>query len=353
MKTKEKKLGQLATHRGARHKAVPGARPTQGGRLSTTPTGRSLDSAKIDAAYVGFHKTFADRRRALSMASPLARRLGIVVKTDNVLDRNVWLSKRPKMRRWIGDKVLYKFRGESHPIQTDPHEASVQVPKIDIKNDKLGLYKDEIAAMGDAYEEAINDLYFALLAAGIAGTSLGTTFDGQNLVDTDHTALSAGGTAQSNKVTGALSTTTFDQAMSKYLGFLDENGMPMNLAGRRMNLVVGPANRQLARTILDQNVKATGESNIDAGDANLIVTPWLTARTTQVNGTSVTITGTEWALIPDNSSSIIIHEKTQDEFLSVEDGEFVFRTGNFLYGVEAEFGGGYGLWQEIVGGPGA
>ena len=47
----------------------------------------------------------------------------------------------------------------------------------------------------------------------------------------------------------------------------------------------------------------------------------------------------EWALIPEGSTSVIVHKKRGPEFLSVEDGEFVFRTAKFLYGIEAEFRG--------------
>jgi phage major head subunit gpT-like protein len=313
------------------------------------PGGRSLDASKAEAAYVGYHKTFVNR---LMNATPIARRLATFVETDNLVDRQVWLTKTPKMRRWVGDKVLHKLRTESHPIVTQPHEASVEIPKKDIQNDKLGLYMPAINSMADAYGWALDEMVIVALAAGVQGIALGATYDGQNLIDTDHTALSGGGTAQSNKVTGALSATTYNLAWTRFLGIVDENGVPVNVAGRRMKLVVGPANREVARDIIDQQAQANGETNMDRGTADLIVTPWLTARTVVVNGVSVTLTGLEWFLIPEDSSAIIVHVKQTPIFLSVEEGEFTFRTGLYLYGIEAEFGFAYGLWQEIVGGPG-
>jgi phage major head subunit gpT-like protein len=337
-------IGKLATRRAS-------GRNVNGGRLSGgTPGGKSLDAAKIETAYVGYRTLF---HRRLMNAPSVARRIASFAQTDNVLDRQLWLTKTPKMRRWLGDKTLHKLRGESHPIPTWLHEASVQVPKQDIINDRLSLYSSSISGMADAYGWAIDDMVCAALAAGVAGTSLGTTYDGQNLIDTDHTVLSVGGTAQSNKVTGALSATTYNQAWTKLLSLKDENGFPINVAGRRMNLLVGPANREAARAIINPEAAASGADNLDQGTANLIVTPWLTARTTEVNGVSVTLTGLEWFLLPDDSSAIIVHEKQQPDFMSVEDGEFVFRTGNYLYGIEAEFGFAYGLWQEVAGGPGS
>lgn len=312
--------------------------------------GRSLDAAKIEAAYVGFHKTFQDR---IGKAASVYKQVATVVETDQLVDRQVWLTGSPKMRQWVGDKTLSKLRAESHPITTEPYEASLEVPKHDILNDKLGLYRPKINGLADAYDWALDELVMTMLAAGVAGTALGTTYDGQNLIDTDHTALSAGGAAQSNKVTGALTAAVFNTAWARYLAFQDENGVPVNAAGRRMRLVVGPAWREVARAILSQEFQAGGAQNMDKGTADLIVTPWLSARTVTVKGVSVTLTGTEWFLLPEESTAVICHLKRGPEFLAVEAGEFAFRTGKYLYGIEAEFGAAYGLWQEVVGGPGA
>lgn len=300
-----------------------------------TQGGRSLDSAKIEAAYAGFFTAFQNR---LKQTTPMYTRLATVIDTDNVVDTQLWLSQVPKMRKWIGPKQLNKLRGESHPIRTEPYETSVEVPKHDILNDRLGLYRERIGQMGDSYGWALDDLVVQMLVAGVAGTSLGATYDGQNLIDTDHTALSVGGTAQSNHVAGALSSTTYNLAWRRFLEIKDENGNPVASPGRRMTLLVGPANRELARGILGPDFGAGGARNLDYQTADLMVHP--------------RITGTQWFLVPEGSSAVLLHVKRGPEFLSVEEGEFVFRTAKFLYGIEAEFGAGYGLWQEIVGGPG-
>lgn len=312
--------------------------------------GRSPDAAKIEAAYVGFRTLLHNR---LKKVDSIASRIATIIETDNVLDRQIWLQNVPKMKLWLGDKTLSMLRGESLPVVTRPHEASIVVPKNDILNDRLGLYRGRINDMGDAYSWALDELAIVMIAAGIAGVTLGTTYDGQNLVDTDHTALSSGGVAQSNKVTGAFSSTVYGTAWRRFLEIQDENGVPQNIASRPMILLVGPANRDVARAIIQQDIAASGARNIDASTAELIVSPWITAGTRNVLGTNVTLTGLEWALIPRESTSIIIHVKRTPEFLAVEDGEFPFRTGKYLYGIEAEFGAAYGLWQEIVGGPGS
>lgn len=298
--------------------------------------GQSLDASKIEAAYTGYETTFNDR---LQKADPIYTRLATVVETDNVVDVQLWLSQNPTMREWIGPKAAFKYRGESHSIRTKPHEATVEVPKGDILNDRLGLYKRRISGLADSYVDALDDLFVDMLVAGVAGSSLGTTYDGQNLIDTDHTVLSVGGTAQSNKVTGAFDATVYQTAWQRFLSMRDEFDRPIRVKPKY--LLHGYQNRNAVRTLLEQDFKANGERNIEVGTVIPVMSP--------------RITGTEWFLLPENSSAVLIHVKRSAEFYAVDDpnDSWVFQNGKFLYGIEAEFGAAYGMWQEVVGGPGA
>ena len=313
--------------------------------------GTSPDAAKIEAAYVGFRTEFNNR---LQRVDSIARSIATIVQTDNLLDRQLWMNSIPKMRLWIGDKTLSMLRGESLPVVTRPHEASILVPKHDILNDRYGMYKERIGQMTDAYSWALDELVITMLCAGLQGTALGSTYDGQNLIDTDHTATSSSGNvAQTNRINGAFSATVYQQAFSAFMKVTDENGIPLNLSGKRMRLIHGPDNRNAVRLVLAQQTGVTGSQNLDYASADPVVVPWIVAGTRTVLGTTITLTGLEWFLLPEKSSAIIVHEKRGPEFLSVEEGEFAFRTGKYLYGIEAEFGAAYGLWQEVVGGPGS
>lgn len=312
--------------------------------------GSSPDAAKIEAAYIGFGTMLANR---LQQGARIWDLLVTPAYTDNLLNRELWLNSIPNMRMWEGNKVLNQLTAESLPIVTRPHENSIVIPKGDIINDRYGLYTGKINSLGDSYNWALDDLVISMLCAGISGTSLGTTYDGQNLIDTDHTTLSAGGTAQSNKVTGAFTAAVYQSAVDAFLKFKNENGVPVNLGKPNWILLHGPANRVAVRTVLQQQIGAGLIQNLDAGTATPLCTPWITSRTTKVLGTSVTITGLEWFLIPANSTAVILQIKRNPEFMSVENGELAFMSGKYLYGIEAEFGAAYGLWQEVVGGPGS
>ena len=318
--------------------------------------GSSPDAAKIMAASIAFGTALNNR---LKRPDVLHTRFAKMLRTNKLLNRELWLDNVPKMRLWEGDKVLTMLRGESLSIVTRPHEASITVPKGDIINDELGLYTDKINQLGDSYLWHLDELFVAMLIAGLQGTALGTTYDGQNLIDTDHTFLGNGtGATYSNKVTGAFSATTYQSAYNLFLSMKDENGLPISpVAGRNLYLLHGPANRNAVRTVLQQeNIVGQTQTNLDKGTAVPVCSEWITSGAVySAFGTSVTLTGLEWFLIPEGSTAIMIQIKRDPEFLAVDrgDDEFTFRTGKLLYGIESEDGAAYGMPQEIVGGPGA
>lgn len=318
--------------------------------------GQSPDGTKVDVASVGFGTRLANR---LMQYDPIYPRIATVVQTDKLLNREIWLNAVANMHLWEGPRQINRISAESLPIVTRPHSNAIAISRSDIINDQLGLYSPMVDKLADTYPFALDDLVITMLCAGVAGTALGTTYDGQNLIDTDHTFRSAdtGVSAfqYSNKVTGAFNAAVFQTAMNLFMTLRNEYGRPVHTNGPYY-LVHGPANRVAVRTVLQQDTATiagvTLAQNLDKGLAIPLLTPLIAARTTKVLGTSVTLTGTEWFLIPANSSAVILQIKRAVEAMSVEEGYQVFLEGLYYYGIDAEFGAAYGLPQEIVGGPG-
>lgn len=333
------------------------------GSLDTVNTairigGSSPDAPKVEIAYQSFGTRLNNRFASYESYYP---KISTVVQTNQLLNREIWLNAVPKMRVWEGPKFIGRISAENLPIVTRPHEVSMALSKSDILNDNLGIYAPKVDQLAERYPQALDDLAITMLCAGVAGSALGTTYDGQNLIDTDHTFRSADtGIAAfqySNKVTGAFSASVFQSACNLYYSLKNEQGIPVNIGSGPMMLLHGPANRVAVRNVLALDTAAIGgfvlPQNLDKGMAIPVMCPWIQARTTSVLGTSVTLTGLEWFLMPMNSTAVILQIKRAAEFLSVEEGYQVFMDGTYYYGLEAEFGAAYGLPQEIVGGPGS
>lgn len=319
--------------------------------------GQSPDGTKVDIASVGFGTRLNDRLRQYA---PLYTMLATVVMTDKLLNREIWLNAVPNMSLWEGPRSIARISAENLPIVTRPHQNAIAISRSDILNDQLGLYAPMVDKLADTYPFALDDLFIAMLCAGVAGTSMGTTYDGQNLIDTDHTFRSkdSGISAfqYSNKVTGAFSAAVFQSAWNLFLSLRNEYGRPVHVGQGPFYLLHGPSNRVAVRNVLQLDTASIGgfvlPQNLDKGMAIPVCTPLIAARTTNVLGTSITLTGTEWFLIPAGSSAVILHIKRAIESMSVEDGYQVFMEQLYYYGIDAEFGAAYGLPQEIVGGPG-
>lgn len=335
--------------------------PAAGGALADTTVntgirigGTSPDEQKVEIAYVGFNTRLNNR---LKTYESFFERLATVVDSPNLIDRSIWLNAVPTMRMWLGPKVIERISAENQPIVTRPHEVSIAIGKGTIMNDQLGLYGGLVDQLAQSYPNALDDMVVTFLCAGIQGTSLGATYDGQNLIDTDHTFRSSDtGVAAfqySNKVTGAFSASVYQTAVNLYHTLKNERGVPVNVGKGPMMLVHGPANRIPVRNVLKQDIAAGLVQNLDKDTAIPVEVPWIQARTTRVLGTSVTLTGLEWFLMPQGSSAVILQRKRAAELMSVEEGYQVFMDGTYYYGLEAEFGAAYGLPQEIVGGPGS
>lgn len=335
------------------------------GRLADTTVntgirigGTSPDVQKVETASVAFGTMLNNRLQSYPSFYP---RIATVVQTPVLLNREIWLNAVPKMTMWLGPKTISKVSAENLPIVTRPHEVSMAIPKGDIQNDMLGIYAPKVGELAQRYPQALDDLAITMLCAGVAGVALGTTYDGQNLIDTDHTFRSAdAGVAAfqySNRVGGAFSASVFQSAVNLFYSLKNEQGIPVNVGSGPMMLLHGPANRVAVRNVLQADTASIGgfvlPQNLDKMTAIPVMCPWISARTTSVLGTSVTLTGLEWFLMPMNSSAVIIQIKRAAEFLSVEEGYQVFMDGLYYYGLEAEFGAAYGLPQEIVGGPGS
>lgn len=343
----------------------PDSREAPGGQLADTtvntgirPGGQSPDGTKVDVASVGFGTRLNNRLMTYPAFYP---QISTVVMTDKLLNREIWLNAIPSMHMWLGPKQISRISAENLPIVTRPHENSIAISKSDIINDQLGLYAPKIDELAETYPQALDDLVITMLAAGVQGTSLGATYDGQNLIDTDHTFRSADAGVSafqySNKVTGAFSASVFQTAWNLFLSLKNEYGRPVMIGRGPFYLLHGPSNRVAVRNVLKLDTATIGgfvlPQNLDKGMAIPIECPWISARTTKVLGTSVTLTGLEWFLMPSNSSAVILQIKRAAEALSVEEGYQVFMEGVYYYGLEAEFGAAYGLPQEIVGGPGS
>jgi len=140
-----------------------------------------VTAAAVAALQVGFKKNF---QSAFDATRPDAdyTKVATTITSTSKSETYGWLGKFPKMREWVGDRVIKDMEGFGYAIVNKDFEATVGVSKTDIEDDNLGHYAPLFQSMGQSAAEQPDDLTFGLLGNG--RTEL--CFDGQYFFDTDH-----------------------------------------------------------------------------------------------------------------------------------------------------------------------
>lgn len=138
-----------------------------------------ITNALITALFQGFRGEF---QAALTATPTDWQKVATPVPSSTAGNTYGWLGQFPKLREWIGARVVKDMQADAYQILNKTFEATVGVKRTDIEDDNLGIYRPLFAEMGRAAASHPDELIFALLAAG--GSTL--CYDGQNFFDTDH-----------------------------------------------------------------------------------------------------------------------------------------------------------------------
>ena len=149
-----------------------------------------VTAASVAALQIGFKKSFQDAFNATRPTSDYTK-VATVVNSTSKSETYGWLGKFPKMREWVGDRVIKEMEAFGYTIVNKDFEATIGVDRNDIEDDNLGVYAPLFAEMGLSAAQQPDDLVFSLLKAGAATTC----YDGQYFFDNDHPSFDETGAA--------------------------------------------------------------------------------------------------------------------------------------------------------------
>ncbi|MCL7804719.1 Mu-like prophage major head subunit gpT family protein [Pasteurella multocida] len=112
----------------------------------------------------------------------------------------------PKMKEWVSKRQIKNMQAQGTSIKNKTFEATVQVPRTNVEDDQVGLFRPMVQQAGQSAAELPDDEVFALLKKGESTLC----YDGQNFFDTDHPCYAevdgtGVNTQQSNLTTGSSS----------------------------------------------------------------------------------------------------------------------------------------------------
>lgn len=252
-----------------------------------------------------------------------------------------WLSRFPKMREWIGDKVIKSLAAFHYTIRNKDWEATVEVDRNDIEDDQLMGYALQAKGAGQSAAELPADIVAALISNGFTNLC----YDGQMFFDTDHLVA---GKSVSNRGTKKLKVGSLAEAKASYgaartamRSLKDDEGASLKI--RPNLLVVPPALEDDANYLMTAEKFPDGTPNPYRNTAEVLVMPELSS-------------DSAWFLFDTTKpvKPLIYQLRKKPVFVEQMDynSDNVFKRKKFLFGAEARCNGGYGFWQMAFGSDG-
>jgi phage major head subunit gpT-like protein len=275
----------------------------------------------------------------------------MLFQSDQESETYKWLGQAPAMREWVGGRHAKGFRENGIVIANKKFEATLEVPVDWLRRDKTGQLMVRIDELAGRTVTHWQKLLSDLIAAGEASGC----YDGQYFFDTDHAEGGSG--TQSNDITVDISAVPASvhcsatmpsteeiremilQGAQTILGFVDDQGEPMNEMARDFVVMVPTPWWSRAAAAISNPVVGGGDTNVMT---NLDGFAFSMATNPRLAWTDkLAVFRADGAVKP-----FILQEEEGVTVSAVAEGsELEFHEDKHEYGVKALRNVGYGYWQ--------
>lgn len=138
-----------------------------------------INRPNLETAFKGFRAVF---KEGFDAAPANIDKVAMRASSTTGEEEYGWLGDFPALREWIGDRVVKNMTAHGFRIKNRLFESTVRVRRVDMEDDKFGLYKPMFQEAGRASKTHPDELAFELLKTGFSATC----YDGQNFFDGDH-----------------------------------------------------------------------------------------------------------------------------------------------------------------------
>ena len=146
-----------------------------------------VSTDNLNKLRVGFSAAY--KRGLLNAVKPMSSRVAMTVPSSTKEQRYGWLGKMPRIREWIGPRVIQNISESDYSIKEKKFELTIGLDRDDMETDNLGLYSTLFEGIGEATVLDPEQLIWDLLK-GVFTTN---GYDGQFFFDVDHPVIDADG----------------------------------------------------------------------------------------------------------------------------------------------------------------
>ncbi len=303
-----------------------------------------VNGSTISNIFTNIKTSFA---RAFETTESTWEKIAMKIPSTGAQNDYAWLENFPKMRIWVGEKVIKALKAGKYVLINQDFEATISVKRNDIEDDNLGFVGVQANGAGYSAKQWPDEL----ISDQVNGAFDTECYDGQFFCDTDHPVVNpATGEEESvsNKGTAPLSIASLALAQVGYGAARTVMGKFKDGEGRSLRiksnvLLVGPGLADTANALLTVDKLEDGKPNPYKGTAELVVDGGITS-------------DTAWFLL-DTTKPVrpfVFQERKAPVFVkqTTMESAGVFNRGEFNFGCEARGCGGYGFWQLCFGSTG-
>lgn len=263
------------------------------------------------------------------------RKLCTEFPSDTDLETYAWLGTVPKMREWTDVRVFKGLLKHDFSIRNKDFEATIEVDRNTIEDDKYGMITPRIKQLGDEAARYPDELVFNLLNDGATG-AIGKAFDDEVFFYATR-EIGESGTIN-NIAAGTYGATSAKirlgvaAAVLLIRSFKDDRGRYMNLVPD--TLLCSPTMEIAIREALLPSIAGTVRPET-AWVKNIVVSPYLTSGSNR----DYYLVCTSKAL-----KFIFFQNRKSAEFVSLDkpDSQDAFMRRHLYYGVDMRCNVGWG-----------
>lgn len=272
--------------------------------------------------------------------------LCVEVPSNATDEKYAWLGQAPVMSEWVDERQLHGLLDHSFTIKNKHYEATLELDLDDYEDDQTGQIDLRVRDQGNRARRHPDQLVTDLLNDGESTTC----YDGQFFFDTDHLEGSSG--SQDNDlsqnvtdtaaVTQAEAETLIFKAQEAMLGFKDDRNQPFieDASFDASNFVVmsSHTHRKGFMQALTANLVGGGDTNIARNLGRHLVNTRLSGNTKVY---CFYIGGVVRPMVFQNRKGM-----RTGMLGATSDMGFMKNIG--VFGVDARYNVGYGMWQFAI-----
>ena len=138
-----------------------------------------VNSETLALAFKGFKTVYSE---AYLEAPSHSDKIAMTVPSASRDETYGWLGMFPKLREWIGQRQVNSLKAHGFTITNRSFESTVSVKRVDVADDRLGVFKPFVSEMGRTAKQHPDELIFELLKSGFNSAG----FDGKNFFAANH-----------------------------------------------------------------------------------------------------------------------------------------------------------------------